>query len=226
MKLLFNTALAAGLVLMSSAPATAQVNGIAVANPVVAFAQSRTRDTAFQQINQAYTSQIQLIGTLENEISTLQVSLDTNGDQQLTQAEVDANPAVVQQIQTKQQQIELAMQPIILAQNYALEQLITDYANAQSAVIAERGISLVLARDVLLYGPDNVDITAAIATKLDERQPTVQIAPPAGWQPRQATFNTYEQVQQLLIAAAQNQAARAAAQQGNGATAAPPVEGR
>lgn len=225
MTFLSKTTAAAALVLMVAAPASAQVNGVAVNNPTLALAQSKTRDTAFQQVNQANQAQIQLIGTLENEITALQTTLDTNGDRQLTQQEIDANPTVVQQIQTKQQQIDLAMQPILNGHYFALEQLISDYGNAQSAVIAEKGISIVLNRDAVLFAPDTADITEAVAAKLDERQPTVQTAVPAGWQPRQATLNTYEQIQQVLMLAAQVRAARAAQEQGT-APAGPQTEGR
>lgn len=225
------TLLAAGS--LAAVPAQAQVNGFAVSNPTVVLAQSKTRDTAFQQVSQTFQSQIQLIGTLDSEVSTLQASLDTNGDKQISQEEIDANPNVVQQIQAKQQQIDLATQPIVMAHYYVLEQLIADYANAQNAVLAEKGISVVLSPDAVLYAPDSMNITEAVAAKLDERVPTVSTTVPAGWQPRQSTVNTYEQLQQVLMLAAQVRAARAAQQQqqqgqGGAATtpAGPPAEGR
>jgi Skp family chaperone for outer membrane proteins len=241
MKFLSKRAAIAGLILAASAslgaaPAQAQFNGFAVNNPTLALAQSKSRDNAFQQINQANQAQIQLIGSLDAEVSTLQNSLDTNGDREISQAEVDANPNLIQQIQAKQQQIELASQPIMMAHYYVLEQLMADYNNARDAVIAEKGITVVLSPDAVLYAPQSMDITEAIAIKIDERQPTVATTVPAGWQPRQATVSAYDQVQQILLLAAQVRAARAAQQPGTAAgsppaaesapAAGPPAEGR
>jgi len=232
MKFLFKPAFAAGLALcaasaLASSPAYAQVNGYAIINPTLALAQSKTRDTAFQQVNQAAQSQIQLIGTLETEISTLQTSLDTDSNRDISQQEVDANPTVVQQIQAKQQQIDLAMQPIVMAHYYVLEQLIADYTNSRDAVIAEKGITIVFSPDAVLYAPDSMDVTEAVAQKLDQRLPSVATTVPAGWQPRQSTVSTYEQIQQIVMMAAQVRAAREAqGQQGAaGAPATPPTEG-
>jgi len=240
MKFLSKPAMLAGIALAASfalpaSPALAQLNGLAVNNPTLALAQSKTRDTGFQQVNQSFQSQIQLIGTLDAEITTLQTALDTNSDRQISQEEIDANPNVVQQIQAKQQQIDLATQPIAIGHMYVLEQLIADYNNARDAVIAEKGITVVLSPDAVLYAPDSMDITSAVAAKLDERQPSVSTSAPAGWQPRQATVNTYEQIQQVLMLAAQVRAARAAQQQQQSGAAAgstestqagPPAEGR
>jgi Skp family chaperone for outer membrane proteins len=235
MKFTSKPAICAGLALfaagsLASAPAHAQVAGIAFVDPTLVLAQSKTRDTAFQQVAQQFQSQIQLIGTLDGEVTALQTTLDTNGDKNITQQEIDANPTVVQQAQAKQQQIELATQPIMLAHYYVLEQLIADFGNSQSAVMAEKGISVVMSPDTVLAAPDSMYITEAVAAKLDERLPAVSIAVPAGYQPRQSTVNTYEQIQQVLIMAAQVRAARAAQAQGGapGATtpAGPPAEGR
>lgn len=231
MKFISKPAISAGLALVAlgalAVPAQAQVSGFAVNSPTLVLAQSKTRDTAFGQVNQQYQSQIQLIGTLDTEITALQTTLDTDNNRDISQAEIDANPGVVQQIQAKQQQIELATQPIVMAHYYVVEQLIGDFANAQSAVMTEKGVSVVLSPDAVLAAPDAMNITDAVAAKLDERMPTVSITVPAGWQPRQSTVNTYEQIQQMLMMAAQVRAARAAQQGGavNGAApATPPSE--
>jgi Skp family chaperone for outer membrane proteins len=235
MKFMFKPALSAGLTVLafgalSAAPAQAQISGFAIANPTMVLAQSKTRDTAFQQVSQSFQSQIQLIGTLDTEIGALQTSLDTDSNRDISQQEIDANPNVVQQIQAKQQQIDLATQPIVMAHYFILEQLIADFNNARDAVVAEKSISVVLAPDSVLFAPDSMDITDAITAKLDERQPSVAVAVPAGWQPRQSTVNTYEQIQQILMLAAQVRAARAAQQPGGAAApatpAGPPAEGR
>jgi Skp family chaperone for outer membrane proteins len=215
MKFISKPVISAGLVLaafgtLAAAPAQAQVSGFAVNNPTLVLAQSKTRDTAFGQVSQQYQTQIQLIGTLDTEITALQTTLDTDKNREISQAEIDANPTVVQQVQAKQQQIELATQPIVMAHYYILEQLIGEFGNAQDAVMSEKGITVVLSPDAVLSGPDALYIVDAVTAKLDERMPSVSITVPAGWQPRQSTVNTYEQIQQILMMAAQVRAARAA----------------
>jgi Skp family chaperone for outer membrane proteins len=228
MKSIFKPAIAAGIALaaiLGASPAAAQVNGIATNNPTIVLVESASRDTAFQQINQTYASNIQLIGTLDQEINQLQVQLDADGDRNITQVEFDANPALVQQIQAKNQQLALASQPIELAHLYVLEQLINDYTNARDQVIAEKGISIILAPDAVMYSSGPMDISSDVAAALDARQPTLGITPPAGWQPQQTTVQSYESVQQIMLLVYQQAAARAAAAQQAGQTVegAPPV---
>lgn len=235
MKFISKPAVTAGLTALAfgslaASPAQAQVNGIAVVDPTGALVLSRSRDTAFQQVTQTFQSQIQLIGTLDNEIGTLQTSLDTNGDKNLTQEEVDANPNVVQQIQAKQQQIQLATQPIEFAHMYVLEQLLRDFDNSMTAVMTATGTTVILGPDAVMRAPAEMQLTDELAAELDKRQPTLVTTVPAGWQPTQVLASTYEQVQQMLMAlAAQAARARAAQQPGgaaNGAAApAPPTEG-
>jgi Skp family chaperone for outer membrane proteins len=83
MKFISKPVISAGLVLaafgtLAAAPAQAQVSGFAVNNPTLVLAQSKTRDTAFGQVSQQYQTQIQLIGTLDTEITALQTTLDTD----------------------------------------------------------------------------------------------------------------------------------------------------
>ena len=201
-------------------PAAAQVNGIATSNPTAVILRSSARAAGYTAIQTTYAAQIQQINQMNTELATLQRSLDTNGDQQLTDAEVQANPTVVQQIQAKEQQVQTASQPIALAQYYVIEQLLNDYTNARNQVIQNKSISLMISPEALQYGPDSIDVTADILAAVDARLPTVATAVPAGWQPRRETVQMHQTVQQILVAAAQQAAARQA-QQPAAPTAAP-----
>ncbi|TMM49049.1 OmpH family outer membrane protein [Qipengyuania marisflavi] len=191
-------------------PAAAQVAGIATSSPEAVIVRSAARIAAYQQIDQQYAAQIQQARTVRQEIQALQVSLDTNKDNQLSEQEVAANPGVVQQVQQKEQQIGQISQPIVLAQTYAVEQLINDYNNARQQVISQKKIQIMLAPDAIQWAPDSVNVTADIVAALDKRVPTVQIVPPAGWQPRRESYQLQQTVQQVLVQVAQQQAAAAA----------------
>ena len=210
MKTFAKTLAAAGLVgaAIAATPAAAQVNGIATSSPEAVIVRAAARQAGYQQIGQAYTAQIQQVNQLRQQNQQAQQSLDTNNDGQLTEAEINANPTVVQQIQQREQQIAQVSEPIVLAQAYVIQQLVDDYQNAQNQVIQNKRIQIMLAPDAIQYAPDNVNVTNDIVAALDARLPTVQATPPAGWQPRQQTLQLQQTVQQILIAAAQQQAAQ------------------
>ena len=106
---------------LAAVPAAAQVNGIAISNPEAVILQSAARQAAYQQISQQYQAQLQQLSTVRQEASQLERSLDTNSDNQVSDAEIQANPTVVAQIQQKEQQIAQINQPIQLAQAYAID---------------------------------------------------------------------------------------------------------
>ncbi len=204
------TALGATLVAM---PAAAQVNGIAVSNPNAVILSSKARVDAYQQISQTYQTQLQQVNALRQEVNTLEVSLDTNSDGQLTQAETQANPSVVTQIEQKRNQIITLFQPIAMAQAYAIEQVVADFPNATNQVIQQKNIQILLNPDVIQYAPDSADVTSDIVAALDQRMPSVQTTPPADWRPRQQTIALQQRLQEIIMDIAQQQAIAAARQQ-------------
>ena len=197
----------------AATPAAAQVAGIATSSPEAVIVRSKARIAAYQQIDTQYAAQMQQVRTLSNEINTLQQNLDTNKDGQLSEAEVNAGKATVTQIQQKEQQIGTITRPMVLAQTYAIEQIINDYNNARQQVIAAKKIQIMLAPDAIQWAPDAVNVTGDIVAALDTRLPAVSITPPAGWQPRRESYATQQTVQQILLGVAQQQAAQAAQQQ-------------
>ena len=205
-----STLLATGAALAAASvavPAAAQVAGIATTSPEVVIARAAARNTAYQQIGTTYAAQITQIGTVRQEIQTLAKSLDTNNDNQLSDAERSAKPAVLTQIQQKEQQIGTLAAPITIAQAYALDQLAREYDAARQQVITAKRIQIMLTPDAIQYAPPAVDVTNDIVTALNTRKPTVTTAVPAGWQPNQAIMQLHQAIQQLLVAAAQQQAA-------------------
>jgi len=215
MKLFTKTIAAAALAGTAAiaTPAAAQVAGIATSSPEAVIVRSQARIAAYQQIDQQFASQIGQIRTLRQEMQTLQQSLDTDSNGQLSQAELQANPGVVQQIQQKEQQLGQASQPIVLAQTYAIEQLINDYQNVRQQVVQQKNIQLLLTPDAIQWAPEAVNVTDDLVAVLDQRVPTVQITPPEGWRPRQDSLAAQQTVSQVLMNVAQQQAAQQQAQQ-------------
>lgn len=212
-KIKFAAGAAMAAAAFAATPASAQVAGIATSSPEAVIVRAQARINAYQQIETQYAAQIQQVRTLRQEMNTLQQSLDTNKDGQLSQQEVQANQNAVTQIQTKEQAVAQASQPIVLAQTYAIEQLINDYNNAQQQVINQKKIQILLTPDAIQWAPDAVNVTTDIVNALNQRMPSVQIAPPAGWRPRQESLATQQAVSQILLGVAQQQAAAQAQQQ-------------
>lgn len=213
MKSLFKSSIAAVVLAVAatgavSAPASAQVAGIATSSPEAVILQSQARINAYNAISTANTSQIQQISALRTELNTLSQGLDTNSDRNVTQAEADAQPALWQQYETKEKQIEQLSGPIVLAQYYVIEQLLERYNEAQGQVIKAKNIQIMLTPEAFQYAGDNVDVTADILTALNGLVPAVTTTPPSSYQPRRDVVATHQTIQQLILVAAQQAAAR------------------
>jgi len=209
-----------------SAPASAQVAGIATADTAVAITRSKALGTAYQQIGTLYASVAQQLQAKRAEINTLNAQLDINKDKELTQAEIDvavkANSPLLKQIDTKQSEINTLQDPIVLAQLYAVEQIALKYDAAQQAVITAKKINVILTPDSFVWAPEAIDVTPAITAELDKSVPSVTITPPSGWRPSRQIGALYQQIQQLISAATQQAQAAAAAQARSATPAAQP----
>ena len=216
MNTLFKTSLAAVLAVTGTAmvavTASAQVAGIATSSPEATILQSQARINGYNQISQTYASQIQQISTARQELQTLQQSLDSNNDRNVTQAEIDAKPAVWQQVEAKQNQIDQLSTPIVMAQYYVIEQLLGRYGEAQQQVIQQKNIQIMLTPEAFQYAADGANVTPDILAALNTLVPSVATTPPAGFQPRRETAALHQSIQQLIIAAATQQARQQAAQ--------------
>jgi Skp family chaperone for outer membrane proteins len=207
----FKTAAFASAAVISTAlfsvSVNAQVAGVAIANPTAVVAKSKALGAAYTQIGTTFNSNQGLMVSRSKEINELRKSLDTNKDNQLDQAEMDAavkakNPALAS-IDAKEAEIGQLQEPIIKAQVYAIEQILAKYNAAQQQVITAKKINMIMAPDALLWAPPAIDVTDAITASLDVLAPSVAITPPAGWQPSREAYGIQQQIEQLLRASAQ-----------------------
>jgi Skp family chaperone for outer membrane proteins len=222
-QLLSLTALAASAAL--AVPAAAQVNGIGVTDPAIAIASSQALGAAYNQIGTTYAAQRTQLEQLQGQRDALVRQFDTNGDGQMSEAEqqaAQANTTVVQQLQTLDQTIQQAQAPIQLARVYAIEQIAMQYGTAVQNVITANNISLILTPASVVYAADAVDVTDEIVAQLNTLVPTVSTAVPAGWQPQRQSVNLFQEVQNMLL----NAAAQQAAQQQTAAPQQPAAQGR
>lgn len=217
-----------------SAPAQAQVAGIATASPTRVVASSKAFAAAQQQISTTYKAAFDQINqrrqAVANELKPLTAQLDTNKDGNVSDAEVQAaanakNPAI-DKIRTAQQNAQNDIQrlgnPAARAELFAIEGVLRQYDAAQLRVINARKINVVLSPEAFMYAPDSADISQAITAEIDKVAPTVGIQPPADWQPSRDTLAIQQQLAQLAQLRAYQQAAQQ--QQGQQQPAAAPAQ--
>jgi Skp family chaperone for outer membrane proteins len=213
-------------VLALSAPANAQVAGIATASPTRVVAGSKAFAAAQQQISTTYKAAFDQLAqrrqALANELKPLTTQLDTNKDGNVSDAEVQAaanakNPAI-DKIRTAQQnaQNDIARlgNPAARAELFAIESVLRQYDAAQLRVINARKINVVLSPEAFMYAPDSADISQAITAEIDKVAPTVSIQPPADWQPSRDTMTIQQQLAQIAQMRAYQQAAQQQQAQG------------
>lgn len=176
-------------VAISAGTASAQVSGIAVANPEQAVANSKAWTAARQQIQTQYKAQLDQANTRRNAIQAELQPLVTayqTAARAPGASEASLRPQA-QAIQTKQQaaQQELGRltEPAQRAESYAIEQISAKLSDAVQAAVRARNVTLLLRPEAALFAQPAADITAAITAELDRSVPTVGITPPANWQP-------------------------------------------
>ena len=220
MKLLAHSIAAIALATTATAPATAQVTGaIGTVNAPAAIASTNALRTAFQQIGTTYQAQQTQIDQKSQQRETLLRQLDTNGDGGLDAAEQQAAQTApqIQQIQTLENEIAQLSNQVEGARVYAIEQIARQYGAALQQVTQADNLQVVLNRDAIAFATPAASIDAKVAAALNASVPSVQITPPANWQPAQQSVALYQQIAQLLLIAQ----ARQAQQQQTPATPAP-----
>lgn len=176
---------------LAATPATAQVNGIAVADAQGAVANTKAWGTARTQIQTTYKAQLDQADVrskaIQAELQPLAQQFET------ARRAPGANQAALQtqyqSIQAKQQagEQELARitQPAQRAQAYVIEQIQAKLPEAVQNVVRARNVSVLVNPQAVLFLQPAADITPAITAELDRLVPTVSTAVPANWQPGQ-----------------------------------------
>lgn len=224
------TVAALGLSAAVATPVSAQVSGIGVADPAVVVATSAALRTAYQQIGTTYAAQRTQLEQLDQQRTALIKKFDKNNDGRLDEAEqkaaqVETDPTH-KQIVALDTQINQVQAPVTLARAFVVDQIAQQLNAAVQQVVSGGKVQMILAPAGVLYMNDAADVTNQITNALNTRLPAVSITPPANWQPSQVTAQLFQDVQQVLLQAAQQQQATAQQPAAAGATPAAPVKGR
>lgn len=220
MKLISSLLAAASLstAALVAVPAAAQVQGnIATVNAPAVVINSNAFTTAYQQIATTYKPQLDAIQARQQESQTLLQQLDTNKDNQLDEAEQQAaqNSPQATRLQAIEQEVAQLTDQVEAARVYAIEQILAQYRPALEEVVQQLRIQVVLTPDVVVYAPQQANITQQVTTAVNAKVPSVAIVPPQNWRPTRNAVAIYQQIQQTLatVQAIQAQQQQAAQQQ-------------
>lgn len=209
--------------------ASAQVTGIAYADPTEVVLKTKALEAAYGQVNSTFAANFQLIDQRAKEANELQQQLlkqfDANADKQIDDAELAkldaAKSPLKDQISAKNAEAQKLQEPIVRGQMFALENILLKYNAAQTQVVTAKKVNILLSPEAIVYAPAAANISPDITLALDTTVPTVSITPPANWGPAQDTQAIYKQIQQILAVQARNTAIRNAQAAQKGAAPAP-----
>ncbi len=188
--------LAAALVSLAMLVANAaQAQAVAVADPQAAMENTKAFQAAAATIRTTYASAITQLQTrqtaIQAELAPLVTKFQADQRANVAQATLQSEATA---IQTKEnaarQELGGISAPIQRAQAYALEQIQPKLADAVTAAMKARGVTLLLKPDGAYVIQPASDLTPAITTQLDAVVPSVNAVPPAGYVPGQAAGAT------------------------------------
>lgn len=178
-----------------AAPAAAQSKlGIAVVNVDAAIGQSAAAQTATQQMQTTYKTNVDNFNSrqaaLQAELKQKQDALEaaakaagekpTAQQQQQLQTQYEELQRRAQEAQAELQQIQ---QPLQLARAYVIEQIAAKLEDALKNVMTKNNVDLLLKEGAAEAYQPSVNLTNALVTELNTLVPTVGIVPPQGWRP-------------------------------------------
>lgn len=210
-KYLLLAAVAAPTAMVAAAPAHAQVNGIATADPVAAMYRTKAWTTASAQIRTTFAQQYTQIDAKATERQKVLGQMDKNGDKQVDDAEMAGNPALKAQVEKIDADMNQLSLPIILAQGFAIDRILERYQEAQQSVVNAKKIGIILSPQAMIYANDAADVSGAITTELDRIVPTVSIAAVPQRRPSEEAMTILQQFLRIDQILAQRQPAAPAA---------------
>jgi len=213
-----SAALVAGLLLAAAPAAFAQTaggvvaNGIGVANRDLIVASSNAYKAAVQALPVTYKPQFDQYkarrAALRAQIKPLadKFIADRKAPNPVA-ATLQAEYGQIQQIQQSgQQELEQIIEPVNLAKQYIVEQILAKLDDATQAAMTKRRITLVLDAQAVAKHDSVYTMDQDVIDQLNLLLPSVSVTPPAGWLPAQQ-----RQQQAQEQAAAQAEAAEEAA---------------
>ncbi len=164
--------------------AVVNLNGVVGNSAAFRAAQSQRSVTYQAQISSAEARRAAIIAQLQPMAEKYQRDAAAPG---ANAAALAQEKATIQQLQDAgTQELQRIMQPVTLSDAYVQEQITDKLGAAMQAAMAKNGVSVLLkAEAVQMVTSQTYDLTPEVLAELNAVLPTVQITPPAGWEPRE-----------------------------------------
>ncbi|MES2492259.1 MAG: OmpH family outer membrane protein [Pseudomonadota bacterium] len=191
-----------------TAPAGPIVAGLGIANLEAVMVNSNAYKTAQSQRPTTYKAQYDAAEARRAQIAAqIKPLVDKfNADRAAAspnQASLQQQAQTIQQIQESAQgELQKILQPAALSENYVQEQLGEKLPVAVNAAMTKRKITLLVNPENVLSANPAYNLNQDILNELNAAAPSVQLVPPAGWEPRQVREARAQQAGQQQAPAA------------------------
>ena len=175
-------------------------NGIGFVNLEAVVQSSDAFKTAITQRQVTYKPQIDQYNTraaqFDAQLKPLFDKFQKDRAAGVAQATLQQEATSIQQIQeSAKQELGQIMQPVQLSEAYGQEQITAKLQAVVPTAMQKAGVTLLLRQDAVVYGPA-ANLSAAVLAELNVELPTVQLVPPAGWEPAEVRAQKAQQAAQ------------------------------
>lgn len=180
------------LVASTAVAQAAAGQGVAIVDLGAAVGQSRAYQTASQQIQTTFATQIAAFNArntaLNAELTPLRTELQTLQNNPATpQATLQQKATALQtRVRAAQTELDRLALPFARPLAYAREQVTAKLEQALRAAMTAKRVNLVINPEAAVLSLPAGDLTPDVVTQLNTLVTTVQTTPPANWQPGQA----------------------------------------
>ena len=186
---------------VAAASDAVMVPGLGIANIDAIVINSRAFQSAQQQRGIVYKAQIDAANARSQAINAeLKTMVDKfNLDKKAPGANQEALQQQAQAIQASQgygqQEVNRILEPVALSDAYVNEQIRARLDPAIKTAMAKTRISIVFAPNQIIGFNNGYNLNPAILTELNALIPSLDIKPPAGWEPAAVRAARAQQVQ-------------------------------
>jgi len=166
--------------------------GVAVVDLAKAVGESRAYQTAAQQIQTTYATQIAAFNArntaINTELNPARTELQTLQNNPATpRATLEQKATALQtRVRTAQTELERLATPFARPLAYAREQVTAKLEQALRAAMTAKRVNVVINPEAAILALPAGDLTPDVTAQLNTLVTTVQTTPPANWQPGQA----------------------------------------
>ena len=186
-----------------AAPAAAPAggtNGVGFVNLEAVVQNSAAFKTAIAQRQVTYKPQIDAYNAkaaqFDTQLKPLAEKFQKDRAAGVAQTSLQQEYAAIQQIQENaKQELAQIMQPEQMSEAYGQEQIQSKLQTVVPTAMQKAGVTLLLRQDAVVYGPA-ANLSEAVLAELNAQLPTVQLVPPAGWEPAEVRAQKAQQAAQ------------------------------